>query len=186
MIKVGISGKIASGKSEVEKIIKEMGFQVFDLDVISKEIFNKNEIQKKVLNEFQTLDRKEIAKIIFNDKLKKEVLENIIHPELKKVIFELFENYKNEKMIFISGALLFKSGFYKFFDKTIFIDAPDEIRLERLIKRNALDKTSAKARLNLQDDNDLADFIIENDSDLENLKTKTLDLIKNIKKAGLN
>lgn len=185
MIKVGISGKIASGKSEVEKIIQKLGYNVFDLDIISREIFNRDDIKNKLLTEFQTLDRKKIGNIVFNNPIKKKNLEKIIHPELKKEIFNLFEKYKNEKIIFISGALLFKSGFYKFFDKNIFVNALDEIRLERLMKRNKLDITSAKSRLNLQDEENLADFIIENNSDIKNLEIETIKLLKTLKKRAI-
>lgn len=184
MIKVGISGKIASGKSEVEKIIKKLGYSVFDLDTISHEIFNKEDIKTKIFAEFKTLDRKEIGNIVFSNPAKKTKLEKIIYPELEKEIFSIFNKHKNEEMIFISGALLFNSGFYKFFDKNIFVNAPDEIRLQRLIKRNNLDENSAKARLNLQDNKDMADFIIENNSDFENLKKETIKIIELLKKRA--
>ena len=144
MIKVGISGKIASGKSEVERIIKEFGYSVYDLDIISREIFNRENIKNKIFAKFQTLDRQEIGTIVFNNPNKKTELEKIIYPELEKEIFNIFKKHKNEEMVFISGALLFKSGFYIFFDKNIFVNALDEIRLERLMKRNKLDATSAK------------------------------------------
>ena len=180
MIKVGISGKIASGKSQVESIIENLGYKVFDLDKISHSLFDDENIQKKLLDEFKTLDRKEIGKIVFSDVEKKNALEKIIHPELKNIIFNLFEQNKEEKAIFISGALIFKTGFYKFFDKTIFVEANEQTRLERLMKRNKLTFNEAQARLNLQDDNELADFIVENNSSFENLETKTIDLIKSI------
>lgn len=183
MIKVGISGKIASGKSEAEKIIKENGFLVFDLDILAHNLIKDNkEVQSKILDEFKTLNRKEIAKIVFSDNQKKENLENIIHPKLKEVIFELFEKYKNEKIIFISGALLFKSGFYKFFDKTIFISADKELRLERLIKRNNISKKEALSKIDAQDDDNLADFIIENNEDFSKLKEKIKQTLNNILK----
>jgi len=179
MIKVGISGKIASGKSEVERIILNLGYKVFDLDKISREIFEQENIKKEIFDVFETLDRGKIGQIIFENSLKKEALEKIIHPEFKKEIFNLFEKYKNEKIIFISGALLFQSGFYKFFDKTIYVNAKDEIRLERLMKRNNLSQEIAKKRLNLQDDGILADFVVENNDDIENLK-KEVEKILNL------
>lgn len=183
MIKVGISGKIASGKSEAEKIIKEKGFLVFDLDILARNLFeNDKDIRLKILNEFKTLDKKEIAKIVFNNFQKKENLENIIHPKLKEIIFELFEKYKNEKIIFISGALLFKSGFYKFFDKTIYVDANKELRIERLIKRNNITKKEALLKIDAQDDSNLADFIIENNKDFLNLKEKIEQTLNSILK----
>lgn len=183
MIKVGISGKIASGKSEAEKIIKEKGFFVFDLDIISHNLLeNDKNIQSEILKEFKTINRKELSKIVFSDNQKKAKLENIIHPKLKKIIFELFEKYKNEKIIFISGALLFKSGFYKFFDKTIFINAKKEIRLERLIKRNNITEKEALLKIDAQDDNALADIIIENNDNFSNLKEKIEQTLNNILK----
>lgn len=180
MIKVGISGKIASGKSEAEKIIQSLGYKVFDLDIISREIFEKEKIKKNIFSKFQTLNRSEIGKIIFKNTSKKEILEKIIHPELKKEIFKIFDKYKNEQMIFISGALLFKSGFYKLFDKTIFVSAKDEIRLARLMKRNNLTKENALQRLNSQDDGSLADFIIDNNQDINSLEEKIKNIIKGL------
>ena len=181
MIKVGISGKIASGKSEVEKIIKNEGFLVFDLDIISHILLEKDDyIKSCVQKEFKTLNRKEIGEIVFKNSSKRKKLENIIYPKLESAIFELFEKYKNEKAIFVSGALLFKSGFYKMFDKTIFVNAKDDIRLERLMKRNNLDKNEAKKRLNLQDEPIFPDFLINNNEDLNKLNKSVLEVLAKI------
>ena len=181
MLKVGISGKIASGKSEVEKFIQQSGFLVFDLDVISHELLEKDEkVKTQVLNEFKTLKRKELSKIIFNDENKKQMLEKIIHSKHREIIFEIFEKHKNERAIFISGALLFKSDFYKYFDKTIFVNADENIRLLRLMKRNNLSKSEAQKLLNLQDDGELADYIIENNSDILNLEYNTKKVLEEI------
>ena len=96
MIKVGISGRIAAGKSEVEKILQKLNYKVFDLDVISHSLFEKENIKNLILNEFKTIDRKEIGKIVFNDFDKKKKLENILYPELEKNILDLFEKNKKE------------------------------------------------------------------------------------------
>ena len=179
MIKVGLCGKIASGKSIAEKYLQEKGYLVIDLDIISHSLLEENEeVKTQILKEFQTLNRKEIGKIVFSDNSKKKTLENIIHPKLKEFIFDLFEKEKQEKMIFISGALLFQTGFNKFFNKTIFIDSNEDLRLERLIKRNNLSIEEAQKRINSQKD-DLekeADFIVENNDTIKNLKEK-IDLI---------
>lgn len=180
MLKVGLSGKIASGKSEVERIIQKFGFLVFDLDKISAEVFNDKKISIQILNEFKTLNKKEIAEIIFSDSNKRQKLENIIHPELKNKIIEIFEENKNEKAVFMSGALLFKTGFYKLFDKNIFIDAFDEIRLERLIKRDNLDYELAIKRLNLQDEENKADFIIQNNADKISLEKEVKEVLNQL------
>ena len=182
MLKVGISGKIASGKSEVESILQKLNYKVYDLDILVHSLFENEKIKKEISKKFNTLDRKEIASIVFSDENKKKNLENIIYPKLKEIILNIFDENKNEEMIFISGALLFKSGFYKLFDKTIFINANDEIRLQRLMKRNNLNKDEAKKRLNLQDEANFADFIIENNDDIEKLNKNILNLLDKLKK----
>lgn len=181
MLKVGISGKIASGKSEVEKILKNEGFLVFDLDIISHILLEKDEaIKTAVFKEFKTTARSEIGKIVFKNNGKRKKLENIIYPKLKNAILELFEKYNNEKILFISGALLFKSGFYQLFDKTIFVDAKENIRLERLMKRNNLELKEAKKRLNLQDEPIFPNFIIENNEDISLLKKNVKEILSKI------
>ncbi len=181
MIKVGITGKIAAGKSEVEKMLLEMNYPVYDLDELSHSLLEDNEIVKaKVLEEFKTLDRKELAKIVFSDLAKKEKLEKIIYPKLMQVISIIFEKHKRDKAVFISGAMLFKSGFYKVFDKMIFVEANDDIRLERLMKRNNLSKEEALNRLNLQDDCKGLAIVIKNNSDMFYLKENTKNALEEI------
>jgi len=173
MLKVGITGNIASGKTQIENIIKQFGYSVFDLDLISHKLLVENEeIKEKIILEFQTLDRKELSKIVFSDKNKLKKLEEIIHPELKKFCLKTFK--KDEKIIFISGALLYEAGFSELFDKIIFIDSKKEIRLKRLMERNSLSKKEALLRLEFQNTNNKskADYIIENNNSLNELKVK--------------
>lgn len=172
MFKVGLTGNIASGKSVVENIIKNHGFEVFDLDIISHDFLkNNDDIKKAILEEFKTLDRKELAKIVFADISKKNKLEKIIHPKLKEFCLELFK--RDYKIVFISGALLYEANFDKLFDKIIYIDAPKEIRIERLIKRNNLSYEDALLRINSQNNNKLkADYVIENNTTLDELEIK--------------
>ncbi len=181
MLKVGLTGNIASGKSEVEKILQKLNYCVFDLDKTVHYLYQNDEkIKNLILQKFSTLDRKKIGDIVFSNPQKKLELENIIYPRLKELIFELFEEYKNEKYIFISGALLFESGFNKYFDKIIFIDAPYELRLKRLIKRNNLSQDEAKKRINAQDNSnkDRADVIIQNLKDINSLEKETIKALE--------
>ena len=177
MLKVGITGNIASGKSQVENIIKKLGYIVFDLDIISHKLLeNNSDVKALILKEFNTLDRKIIGNIIFNNKEKKEKLEKIIHPKLKEFCINEFN--KDNKIVFISGALLYESSFDSLFDKIIYVDANKDLRIERLIKRNNLTKEEALLRINSQQNNkSKADFIIENNSDLNELEAKVNSIL---------
>lgn len=174
MLKIGLTGSIASGKSEVEKILKDK-FLVVDLDVVSHE-FLKTIAKKEILEEFKTTDRKELAKIVFNDENKKRKLEEILHPKLKKYVLDIFNS--SDKPVVISGALLYEAGFFPLFDKTIFIDAPIDLRLLRLQKRNGFSEIEAKKRIDVQknEGKKFADFIIENSSTIEELNKKVMDI----------
>lgn len=173
MLKLGLTGNIASGKSEVEKILKNKGYKVIDLDIVSHEFLENN---SEIYEHFKTLDRNTIAKIVFSDVKEKEYLESVLHPLLYKFVLEEFK--KNYSKIVISGALLYEAGFNKLFDKIIFVDAPYEIRLKRLIKRNNLSESEAGKRLNCQNNNykNQADFVLENIGTIEELE-KSINLI---------
>ena len=179
MLKIGITGNIASGKSEVEKIISSFGFLVVDLDIVSHKLLNDDEkLKSAIFKEFQTLDRKKIANIVFNNKEKLEKLNAIFHPFLKEYILNLFNTTKST--VFVSGALIYEAGFNGLFDKIIFVDAPYEIRFKRLMKRNKLAKEEAKKRIDNQNINykNQADFILENDCELDVLKEKVKKILK--------
>ncbi len=180
MIKIGITGNIASGKSQAQKIISSLGYKVFDLDMTVHELFEKNEeVQNKIIEKFKTTDRKKIAEIVFSDVVKKCELENIIHPELKKYIQKVFFEYKDEKAVFVSGATIFEAGFENFFDKILLIEAEKELKIERLKKRNNLNDFEANLRLNSQNDNvNKTRYVIYNNTTLDDLEKNIKNILK--------
>lgn len=190
MIKIAITGNIASGKSQVENYLLSMGYKVADTDVINHHILTTdneaiNEIKEKfkadnILDEKNYISREKLGKIIFSDKNKKKTLEEILHKRINQKVEEFFKENINEKLCFVSIPLLFEINQEKNFDKIIFISAREDIRLKRLIERNDYTIQYAKTRINSQEKEEekikKSDFIIYNNSDFNNL-TNQIDSV---------
>lgn len=193
MIKVAIVGNIASGKSQVEKILLDLGYKVADTDKINHEILKTdietiNEIKNTFSNddilENDTISREKLGKIVFSNKEKKEKLESILHKRIYKKVEEFFNKNANEKVVFVSIPLLFETKQEKTFDKIIFISADKETRLKRLIERNNYTKEYALTRINSQIDEEeklkKSDYVIYNNSGLNELETSIKDILSNL------
>lgn len=194
MLKVAITGNIAAGKSEVEKILREKSFQVLDADDVVHNLLRDDEdVKNKFLEAFEGLDileygeisRHKLGKIVFTNKVLREKSEKILHPLVKDEIEQFFneQSENGEKIAFASVPLLFEAHFENLFDKIILVYAADNIRLNRLIERSNLTQEQAQNRLDIQMNQDdkkaLSDFVIYNNNSLNTLKAdveKTLEL----------
>ena len=130
------------------------------------------------------IDRKKLGDLVFSNPDLKKKLEALTHPKIKSEILNLFNKHKNDKFIFVSVPLLYEAGFDDIFDKVLVIKVEDNIQLERLMKRNNLTKDEALIRINSQmpqsEKENRADYIISNNSTLENLESEIKNFIASI------
>jgi dephospho-CoA kinase len=193
MIKLAITGNIASGKSLVESFFREKGVLTIDTDQIvhkllaeDKTVINKvNEaLGGEVLNINGEIDRKKAANIVFSDKNKLEQLEKILHPEVKKQVYNFFEENKTEKLIAVSVPQLYEAGWDGIFDYVLLVTADDEIRLKRLVQRNNFSEEEAKKRINAQISQEekikKADFVIDNSASIEEVQIKIKEVLNKL------
>jgi dephospho-CoA kinase len=176
-------GGIASGKSIVAAELAKLGCAVIDADVIAKQFLLDEGIKDQLRQKFGDdifdghgqIDKKKIAKKIFNSAKAVKLANSIIHPPVLQKVEQLIEAYQLQqgiKAIVLDIPLLVEVGWEKRCDKLIFIDCPEQIRLKRAEKRGVFDVNELKKRENFQISLDnkrkIANYIIEN-NDLSEL-----------------
>lgn len=195
MIKLAVTGNIASGKTLIESFLKEERIIVIDTDKIVHKLLSENiEVIEKVNNLFEEkvkdekggINRKKVGEIVFKDKNKFRQLEEILHPEVKKEVDKFFEENKNEKIVAVTVPQLYETGWEKFFDYVLLVTAKDELRIERLINRNNMSKEQAEARMNAQISQEekakRADFVLDNSGDNETARIQIKKLLEKLNK----
>ncbi|NOX45806.1 MAG: dephospho-CoA kinase [Chlorobi bacterium] len=176
MVKVGLTGNIGSGKSTVARIFEVFGAPVYHSDKRAKGFLLFPEVKNKLKNEFgdivfakDEIDRKKLANLVFNDKQAIAFLNSVIHPLVRKDFEDWCSRHSEEPYVVQEAAILFESGFYRFFDKTIVVSCPEEIAVKRVMKRDNATESEVKERMKNQWDQEkkkkLADFIVFNDGE---------------------
>ncbi|MBO5948255.1 dephospho-CoA kinase [bacterium] len=182
MIKVALTGNIASGKSQIETFFCHLGVKILDADKIVIDLYQKESFLDEITAKFShknliknnQLNKGKLIFELFNDKIFKKDFENFIHPIVWEKIEEFFAENKNEKFVIISIPLLFECDWQNRFDKIILATADENIRIERLMARNNVTKEDALKRIAAQLSDvqkiKFVDFIIENNSTFDSLK----------------
>jgi len=174
-----LTGGIATGKSTVANIFKEYGFEIIDADKIAHEMLDLHhekiaELFGSEYVEEEKVIRKKLGVLIFGDEKEKERLEALLHP----LIFEEIEKQsraldKKEKPYLVDIPLFFETNRYPI-EKSIVVYIPQEMQLERLMKRDNSTQQEAQSRIDAQMDIEekkhRATYLIENKKELESLK----------------
>ena len=182
VLKVAVTGNIAAGKSQVEKTLENLGYPVYDSDVIAHTVLDSitDFCGYDVFTDGK-IDRKKLGSLVFSNSDLRKKLEELTHPRVKSEILSLFEKHKEDKFVFVSVPLLYEAGFDDIFDKVIFVSVNKDIQLKRLMQRNNLSEKEAMLRISAQMSQDekikCADFVIENNSSLEALNVQLENII---------
>ena len=184
MIKIGITGSLASGKTTVAKMLSEKKYPLFDADKEVKNIYKSYSFKKKIYKKFKIKNKKnikkEIKKAISANQKSLKYLEKVIHPLVRRAIKNFSVRNKRKNFLFFEIPLLVESKLMKNYDKIIFVNSKKSLRLKRYLKRgksrkifNVLDKRQLPPAKKMKH----CDFLINNNGSLKNLKKNT----KNIK-----
>ena len=185
MIKIGITGSVASGKTTASKIISSRRGPLFSADKVVKKLYTQNNFKKLIAKKFNFKLDKNFKKKLKNKILqKKEILkklEKTIHPLVRREMFIFSRRNKNKKFLFFEIPLLIESKLTKYFDVIIFIKSKRNLRLKRfkLKKGNSklfslLDNHQLKDNKKMK----LCDHIVVNNKSLTILKKNLLNIIK--------
>ena len=201
MIRVGLTGGIAAGKSVASRAFMDRGIRVIDYDVLSREAVAPGTsglaaiveiFGEEILNEDGTMNRSRVAKLVFGDDDEaREQLEDIIHP---RVIAEGHRidreaEREGEKIIVHAIPLLVEAAGPEAFDTVIVVDAPPEVRVSRLVESRKMDEDEAWGRINAQTDDDVrlaaADVVFDGSGTPENLTRQVDEWLDDVLRNGL-
>ena len=192
MFVVGLTGGIGSGKSAATAIFEDLGIDVVDADLASREAVLPgskalDQIQKKFGNEIlledQSLNRARLREIIFDNSEDKTWLEQLLHPEIRHIIQSKLENSSSEYVILVS-PLLFETDQHEFCNTTILIDSSFNSQVSRTSKRDSVSEDSVKkiisAQMSRDDKLKIAKIVINNDDSLEQLESNVKKVHENL------
>lgn len=185
MLKVGLTGGIGSGKSEVSARLDERGALVIDADKIAREVVEPGtpglaavvaEFGADVLLPSGALDREKVGKIVFSDPERLAALNAIVHPLVGARMQELMDAAPAGAVVVYDVPLLAENGLASMYDEVVVVDAPEETQLDRLTSRRGMTEEDARARMAAQasraDRRAVATRVIDNSGTLDDLKTQ--------------
>ncbi len=186
MLKIGLTGGIGSGKSAATATFQSLGITVIDADIVARQVVEPNNpalsaivdhFGPTILNPSQSLDRKSLRQIIFSNPDEKHWLESLLHPLIRDSIIQQLSSSLSPYTI-LSSPLLFETNQHELVDRTLLIDAPVALQLQRACSRDDTDEEQIRSiidqQMSRQCKTEKADDIILNNEDLQSLQRLVL------------
>jgi dephospho-CoA kinase len=187
LVRVGLTGNIASGKSTVTGVWRDNGAVIIDADELARAaVLPGTDALAQVVKAFGadvlapdgSLDRAALRRVVFGDDAKRRRLESIVHPEVERLRQEEERKAVNagERLVVHAIPLLFETGMEARFDYVVLIDAPEPVRLERIVQNRSISREEAVAMTRSQmpapEKRTRAHYIIDNDASLDELRDR--------------
>jgi dephospho-CoA kinase len=180
-LRVGLTGGIGSGKSEVARVFEACGAMVIDADALARDALARGSRGLALVaarwpatvDANGDLDRAALASVVFRDSGARDELNAIVHPEVRRLGTEREGEASPDQVVVHDVPLLFEAGFYRMCDANVLVVADKETRIARTIARSGFDRAEVERRMAAQIDPDrareLADYVVDNDATLDAL-----------------
>ena len=189
---IGLTGGIGSGKSTVARYINSKGIPVYIADDEARLLTDSVEVKDKIVATFGDkilnngiLDRKILSEIVFNNAENLQKLNSIVHPAVREHFMNWLKLHQNNAYVVKEAAILFESGSYKDCDIIISVEAPQEVRIERVMLRDGTSREAVEARMRNQWSDEMraekSDFVIVN-TDLKEMEAQVNNFLKKLPK----
>lgn len=185
MLLIGLTGGMGAGKSTVARMLRERGAVVIDADAIAREVVEPGEpALARIAARFgegvldgDRLDRGALAEVVFDDARALADLEAITHPTIAaRVERRIADHRDTDRVVVLDHPLLVEQGRHAEVDVVVVVEAPVELRIERLAERRGVDEDDARARIARQTDDAsrraVADHVVVNDADQATLEQR--------------
>lgn len=190
---IGITGGIGSGKSEVSKYLKALGYPLIDADLVSREVVEPGEIGlfriveyfgEGVLNPDRSLNRGKLAEIIFSNDILRKQLNDILHPQIRLRMQQYLDCFRDEPFVFLDVPLLFETDKKSEYDEVLLVYAPEDVCLERIVTRDKITSDLAlkkiKSQMSIELKRAMSDYVIDNNGDIAMLHRQLDDYLKTV------
>lgn len=202
MLRVGLTGSIAVGKSFVSGVLTALGCHVVDSDQIARKVVEPGSeglrrvveaFGPKAVREDGTLDRAGLSAIIFADEGKRALMNSILHPLIMAEQDALLNEWESEDprgVGIVDAALLIESGGFRRFDKLVVVHCRPEVQLERLMRRNGFTRREALARIGAQLSQEEklkhADFAVDTSGGFEETRARVEEVYEELRTLAAN